>query len=129
MVSVLYRELSPADDSRGRAIESFLNNNTLNIVNDGSQTRITHNSETSTDLYRGCNRGIALIKTNHIPVHGKSGEGHFGAAVSAPPTRRRRFGAAQLGPVPFRRRTFRRRFLIFFYFSNYEEKTMKQAIS
>ena len=57
------------------------------------------------------------------------GEGHFGAAVSAPPTRRRRFGAGQLGAVPFRRRTIRRHFLIFFYFSNYEEKTMKQAIS
>ena len=45
------------------------------------------------------------------------------------PFRRRRFGAGQLGAVPFRRRTFRRRFLIFFNFSIYEEKTMKQAIS
>ena len=45
------------------------------------------------------------------------------------PFRRRRFGAGQLGAVPFRRRTFRRRFLIYFYFSSYEEKTMKQAIS
>ena len=40
-----------------------------------------------------------------------------------------RFGAGQLGAVPFRRRKFRRRFLIYFYFSSYEEKTMKQAIS
>ena len=45
------------------------------------------------------------------------------------PFRRRRFGDGQLGTVPFRRRTFRRRFLIFFYFLNCEEKTMKQAIS
>ena len=52
----------------------------------------------------------------------------WGRAISAPPFRRRRFGAGQLGAVPFRRRTFRRRFLLFFYFSNYEEKTMKQAI-
>ena len=43
--------------------------------------------------------------------------------------RRRRFGAGQLGAVPIRRRTFRCRFLILFYFSIYEEKTMKQAIS
>ena len=57
------------------------------------------------------------------------GEGHFGGAVSAPPTRHRRFGAGQLGTVPFRRRTFRRRFLIFFNFSIYEEKTMKRVIS
>jgi len=35
--------------------------------------------------------------------------------------RRRRFGAGQLGAVPFRRR--------FLFFSIYEEKTMKQAIS
>ena len=41
--------------------------------------------------------------------------------------RRRRLGAGLLGAEPFRRRTFRRRFLI--YFSIYEEKTMKQAIS
>ena len=45
------------------------------------------------------------------------------------PFLRRRFGAGQLGAVPFRRRTFRRRFLIFFYFPSYEEKTMQQAIS
>ena len=45
------------------------------------------------------------------------------------PFRRRRFGAGQLGTVPFRRRTFRRRFLFLFYFSIHEEKTMKQAIS
>ena len=52
-----------------------------------------------------------------------------GRAILAPPTRRRRFGAGQLGAMPFRRRTFRRRFIIYFYFSSYEEKTMKQAIS
>ena len=49
----------------------------------------------------------------------KTGEGHFSAAVSAPPIR----------CWTTRRRTFRRRFLIYFYFSSYEEKTMKQAIS
>ena len=38
------------------------------------------------------------------------------------PFRRRRFGGGQLGAVPFRRRTFRRCFLIYFYFSSYEEK-------
>ena len=55
-------------------------------------------------------------------------EGHFGAPVLAPLAQRRRFGAGHLGAVPFRRRTFRRSFLIYFYFSSYEEKTMKQAI-
>ena len=48
--------------------------------------------------------------------HIKLGEGHFGTAVSAPPTRRHRFGAELLGVVPFWRRTFRRRFIIFFIF-------------
>ena len=57
------------------------------------------------------------------------GEGHFGATVSTPPTRRHRFGTGQLGAVPFRRRTFRRRFLIFLYFLSYKEKSMKKAIS
>ena len=42
--------------------------------------------------------------------------------IGGGPFRRRRFGAGQLGAVPFRRRTFRRHFLIFLYFSNYEEK-------
>ena len=51
-----------------------------------------------------------------------------GRAISTPPFGRRQFGAVQLGAVPFRRRTFGRRFLIYFYFSSYEEKTMKQAI-
>ena len=64
-----------------------------------------------------------------LPLFFFMGEGHFGAAVLAPPTRRRRFGAGQLGAVPFQRQTFRRRFLIYFYFLSYEEKTMKQAIS
>ena len=43
------------------------------------------------------------------------------------PFRRGRFGAGQLGAVPFRRRTFERRFLIFFFFDLWK-KTMKQAI-
>ena len=34
-----------------------------------------------------------------------------------------------LGGGPFQRRTFRRRFLILFYFTSYKEKTMRQAIS
>ena len=52
---------------------------------------------------------------NHVllPDGILKGEGHFGAAVWAPPIRRWTFG---------------RRFLIFFNFSSYEEKTMKQAI-
>ena len=50
------------------------------------------------------------------------GESHFGAAVSALPTRRLRFGAGQLAAVPFRRRTFRRRFLIFFIFRVMKKK-------
>ena len=57
------------------------------------------------------------------------GEGHFGAAVSAPPTRRCRFGAGQFGAVPFRRRKFGRRFLLLFYFSSYEEKSIKAGNS
>ena len=63
---------------------------------------------TSTQYYfehTGCRRSLA----HHI-----IGEAHF--------------GAGQLGAVPFRRRIFGRRFLIYFYFSSYEEKTMKQAI-
>ena len=60
-----------------------------------------------------------LLFTDNFYIN-KKGGGTF---------RRRRFGAGQLGAVPFRRRTFRRRFLIYFYFSSYEEKTMKQAIS
>ena len=36
--------------------------------------------------------------------------------------RRRRLGAGQLGAVPFRRRTFRRRFLIFFIFRAMKKK-------
>ena len=50
-------------------------------------------------------------------------------AISVPPVRRHRFGAGQLGAMSFQRRTFQRRFLIYFYFSSNEEKTMKQAIS
>ena len=42
-----------------------------------------------------------------------------GRDISAPPTRR----------WTTRRRTSRRRFQFYFYFSIYEEKTMKQAIS
>ena len=50
------------------------------------------------------------------------GEVHFGAAVWAPPIGRRRFGARQLGAVPFRRRTFRHRFLFISDFLSYDEK-------
>ena len=39
-----------------------------------------------------------------------------GRAISAPPFRRRRFSAGQLGAVSFRHRTFRCRFLIYFLF-------------
>ena len=52
----------------------------------------------------------------------------WGRAISASPFGRRRFSAGQLSAEPFRRRTIGRRFLILFYFSSYEEKTMKQAI-
>ena len=38
------------------------------------------------------------------------------------PFRRRRFGAGQLGAVPFRRRTFRRRFLFFYIFRVMKKK-------
>ena len=54
--------------------------------------------------------------SHFIPkVHNKLGGGTF---------RRRRFGAGQLGAVPFRRR-----YIFYLYFLSYEEKTMKQAIS
>ena len=47
---------------------------------------------------------------------------NWGRDISAPPFRRRRFGAVQLGAVPFRRRTFRHRFIIFFIFRIMKKK-------
>ena len=41
---------SAAIDSRGRAMETFMNNNNLNILNDGRPTRIGYQSETCIDL-------------------------------------------------------------------------------
>ena len=65
---------------------------------------------------RGYQLSTLLKVFNAIDSH-MSGGGTF---------RRRRLGAGQLGAVPFRRRTLRRRFLI--YFSSYEEKTMNKNL-
>ena len=44
------------------------------------------------------------------------------------PLRKQKFHQDYIGGGAFRHRTFGCRFLILFYFSSYEEKTMKQAI-
>ena len=50
---------SPSSDSRSRIIESFLLNNRMNLLNDGSPSRITQNSETAINLSI-CSPSIAM---------------------------------------------------------------------
>ena len=44
-------------DARGRAVEQFIMNSDMNIINDGAPTRVSYNAETATDLSL-CSTGV-----------------------------------------------------------------------
>ena len=58
-----------------------------------------------------------VVKGSKYSTETEIAEKCRGKAISTPPFRRRRFGAGQLGAMPFRRS-----FLIFFYFPSYKKK-------
>ena len=52
-------------DVRGRAVEQFIMNSGMNIMNDGAPTRVSYNAKTAIDLSL-CSAGVK--QSDHCPI-------------------------------------------------------------